>query len=80
MMPFRLKNAGATFQRCMRCVFVELIGLIMEAYVDDIMVRLKKTGNLVSDLTEVSYLPELMWWTTERVRSCHLPRVPQLFR
>jgi hypothetical protein len=52
----------------------------MEAYVDDIMVRLKKTGNLVSDLTEVSYLPELMWWTTERVRSCHLPRVPQLFR
>jgi hypothetical protein len=52
-MPFGLKNAGATFQRCMRHVFGELIGHIIEAYVDDIVVKSRKTGDLVPDLTEV---------------------------
>jgi hypothetical protein len=52
-MPFGLKNAGATFQRCMRRVFGELIGHIIEAYVDDIVVKSKKKGDLVPDLTEV---------------------------
>jgi hypothetical protein len=51
--PFGLKNAGATFQRCMRHVFGELIGRIIEAYVDDIVVKSKKTGDLVPDLTKV---------------------------
>jgi hypothetical protein len=52
-MPFGLKNAGATFQRYMRCVFGELIGRIIEAYIDDIIIKSKKTGDLVPDLTEV---------------------------
>jgi hypothetical protein len=52
-MPFRLKNEGATFQRCMRRVFGELIGRIIEVYVDDIVVKSKKTGDLVPDLTDV---------------------------
>jgi hypothetical protein len=37
----------------MRRVFGELIGRTMEAYVDDIVVKSKKTGDLVPDLTEV---------------------------
>jgi ribonuclease HI len=53
MMPFGLKNVGATFQRCMRRVFGELIGRIVEVYVDDIVVKSKKTGDQVPDLTEV---------------------------
>jgi hypothetical protein len=52
-MPFGLKNAGATFQRCTRRVFGELIGHIIEAYVDDIVVKSKKIGDLVPDLAEV---------------------------
>jgi hypothetical protein len=52
-MPFGLKNACATFQRCMRRVFGELIGCIIEAYVDNIIVKSKKIGDLVPDLTEV---------------------------
>jgi hypothetical protein len=52
-MPFGLKNTGATFQQCMRRVFGELIGNIIEAYVEDIAVKSKKTGDLVPDLTEV---------------------------
>jgi hypothetical protein len=52
-MPFGLKNAGATFQRCMRHVFRELIGCIIEAYIDNIVVNSKKIGDLVPDLTKV---------------------------
>jgi hypothetical protein len=52
-MPFGLKNAGATFQRFMRRVFGEFIGHIIEAYIDDIVVKSKKMGDLVPDLTEV---------------------------
>jgi hypothetical protein len=52
-MPFGLKNEGATFQRCMQHDFGELIGCIIEEYVDDIVVKSKNTGDLVFDLTEV---------------------------
>jgi hypothetical protein len=37
----------------MRHDFGELIGHIVEAYIDDIVVKSKKTGDLVPDLTEV---------------------------
>jgi hypothetical protein len=37
----------------MRRVFGELIGRIIEVYIDDIVVKSKKTGDLVADLTEV---------------------------
>jgi putative transposase len=43
-MPFGLKNTSTTFQRCMRRVFGELIGRILEAYVDGIVVKSEKTG------------------------------------
>jgi hypothetical protein len=51
--PFGLRNPGATFQRCMRCVFGELIGCIIEAYVDNIIIKSKRTRDHVPDLTEV---------------------------
>ena len=40
-MPFGLRNAGATYQRCMLLVFGEHIGSTVEAYVDDIIVKTK---------------------------------------
>jgi hypothetical protein len=40
-MPFVLKNAGATYQRCMLTVFGDLIGWTVEAYIDDIVVKSK---------------------------------------
>jgi hypothetical protein len=38
-MPFGLRNAGATYQRCINHVFGEHIGRTIEAYVDDIVVK-----------------------------------------
>jgi ribonuclease HI len=49
-MPFGLRNAGATYQRCMNHVFGEHIGRTVEAYVDDIMVKTRKASDLLSDL------------------------------
>jgi hypothetical protein len=43
-MPFGLRNAGATYQRCMN------IGRTVEAYVDEIVVKTRKAFDLLSDL------------------------------
>jgi hypothetical protein len=53
-MPFGLRNAGATYQRCMDHVFGEHIGRTVEAYVDDIVVKTRKASDLLSDL-EVTF-------------------------
>jgi hypothetical protein len=49
-MPFGLRNAGATYQRCMNHVFGEHIGRTVEAYVDDIVVKTRKASDLLSNL------------------------------
>jgi hypothetical protein len=53
-MSFGLRNAGATYQRCMNHVFGEHIGRTVEAYVDDIVVKTRKVSDLLSDL-EVTF-------------------------
>jgi hypothetical protein len=53
-MPFGLRNAGATYQRCMNHVFGEHISRAVEAYVDDIIVKTRKAYDLLSDL-EVTF-------------------------
>ncbi|XP_050222365.1 uncharacterized protein LOC126672459 [Mercurialis annua] len=52
-MPFRLKNAGATYQRLMNFVFKDQIGRNMEVYVDNIIVKSKKVEDHAKDLKEV---------------------------
>jgi len=49
-MPFGLRNAGATYQRCMLHVFGKQIGSTVEAYIDDIVIKSKRLGNLIQDL------------------------------
>ena len=51
-MPFGLKNAGATYQRCMLSCFGDLIGQTVEAYVDDIVVKTKRANHLVTNLEQ----------------------------
>jgi hypothetical protein len=50
MMPFSLRNAGATYQRCMQHVFGDHIGRTVEAYVDDIVVKTRKADDLINNL------------------------------
>ena len=49
-MPFGLKNAGATYQRMIQTCLANQIGKIVEAYVDDVVVKTKHVETLVDDL------------------------------
>ena len=47
VMPFGLKNVGATYQRTMTAIFHDMMHKEMEDYVDDIVVKSKtRTGHL----------------------------------
>ncbi|XP_073127795.1 uncharacterized protein [Henckelia pumila] len=52
VMPFGLKNAGATYQRLMDKVFEQQIGKNIEVYVDDILVKTRTTDQFITDLTQ----------------------------
>lgn len=52
VMPFGLKNVGATFQRMVYLLFGMLIGEIMEAYIDDMVVKSLKAKNHLAHLAK----------------------------
>ncbi|KAK4383242.1 Transposon Tf2-12 polyprotein [Sesamum angolense] len=53
IMPFRLKNAGTTYQRAMQKIFDDMLHKNVECYVDDLVVKLKKRENHFHDLRKV---------------------------
>ena len=52
VMPFGLKNTGATYQRLMYKIFEKQIGCNMEVYVDDILTKSVRADDHVADLSE----------------------------
>uniref|UniRef100_A0A804J640 Uncharacterized protein n=1 Tax=Musa acuminata subsp. malaccensis TaxID=214687 RepID=A0A804J640_MUSAM len=52
VMPFGLKNAGATYQRTVNKMFAHQIGRNMEVYVDDMIVKSREAGTHLADLAE----------------------------
>ncbi|KAL2240129.1 UNVERIFIED_CONTAM: Retrovirus-related Pol polyprotein from transposon [Sesamum indicum] len=52
MMPFGLKNAGATYQRLVKKMFGDLLGKTMEVYVDDMLVKSKRSQDHIKDLSQ----------------------------
>ena len=50
VMTFGLKNAGAIYQRAMNYIFHEIIGKIMEIYIDDVVVKSKGHREHSADL------------------------------
>ena len=53
VMPFGLKNAGSTYQRMMTRMFEPLLGKNMEIYIDDMVVKSKRTSEHLEDLRAV---------------------------
>ena len=52
VMPFGLKNVGATYQRLVNKMFSQQIGRNMEVYVDDMLVKSKEELTHLDDLKE----------------------------
>ena len=51
-MPFRLINAGATYQRLMNRMFAPQIGRNVQVYMDDMLVKSRREENHLKDLKE----------------------------
>jgi prepilin-type processing-associated H-X9-DG protein len=50
VMAFGLKNIGATYRRAMNLIFHELLGNIVEVYIDDIVVKSAEFSSPIADL------------------------------
>ena len=50
VMTFGLKNDGATYQRVINLIFHDLLGIILEVYIDDIVIKSAGLGNHLADL------------------------------
>ena len=62
VMPFGLKNAGATYQRMMNKVFRNEIGDMLEVYMDDMIVK------SIEELDHAAHLKKVF----EQARKCHM--------
>ena len=52
VMPFGLKNAGATYQRLVNRMFQKQIGTTMEVYIDDMLVKSTTAGLHIAHISE----------------------------
>ena len=66
VMPFDLKNAGATYQRAVQTISKNMLRKTVEWYVDDLVVKSKK---------KLDHLRNL-WQIFERLRRCQLKMNP----
>ncbi|XP_028077305.1 uncharacterized protein LOC114279278 [Camellia sinensis] len=53
VMPFGLKNAGATYQRAMTAIFHDMLHKSLECYIDDLVVKSKEEISHLRDLQRV---------------------------
>ena len=58
VMPFGLKNAGATYQRLVNKMFQKQIGASMEVYIDDMLMKSVKAELHVAHLAESFQVPK----------------------
>ena len=52
VMPFGLKNVGATYQRLVTKIFRPLMGKTMEVYIDDMLIKSKERPDHTKHLQE----------------------------
>ena len=56
VMPFGLKNAGATYQRLVNKIFAELLEVSMEVYIDDMLVKSAAARDHVTQLDQTFFI------------------------
>jgi len=61
-MSFRLKNAGATYQRAIQRCLKDQIGHNVEAYINDVVVKSKIVDNLITDLEQTFKALKVYRW------------------
>jgi hypothetical protein len=66
VMTFGLKNASATYQRAMNLIFHDLFRVLMEVYIDDVVVKLVGFKEHMTDLKLL----------LERMKKCELEMNP----
>jgi hypothetical protein len=50
VMTFSLKNASATYQRVLNLIFHDLLGIILEIYIDDVVIKSYSMDSHLADL------------------------------
>jgi hypothetical protein len=50
VMTFGLKNVGATYQRTRNLIFYDLIGIILEIYIDDVVIKSNSMDSHLANL------------------------------
>jgi hypothetical protein len=65
-MAFGLKNAGATYQHAINLIFHDLLGAILEVYINDVLVKSVGFSEHLADL----------WVSFERMRKYKLKMNP----
>ena len=53
VMPFRLKNAGSTYQRMMNRMFEPQLGNSIEVYIEDMVVQIRVESKHINDLRNI---------------------------
>ena len=53
VMPFRLKNAGSTYQRMMTKMFEPQLGNSIELYIEDMVVQIRVESKHINDLRNI---------------------------
>ena len=53
VMPFGLKNAGTTYQRLISKMFLRLMGVTVKAYIDDMVIKIRRARDHIQDTSEV---------------------------
>jgi hypothetical protein len=61
-MSFELKNTGATYQRAIQMCFADQLHRNVEAYMDDVVIKIRNSDDLIADLEETFSSLRKFWW------------------
>jgi hypothetical protein len=64
-MTFGLKNAGVMYHRAMNYIYHDLIGKLVEIYIDDVVVKSTSIGGHLGDLRQVFKRNQEVWTKDE---------------